>query len=210
MDANLQSIQPVLYETDEDEFSRQPSVKTTTTYKQVKKKRSTVQGKIQDYKLAYFSLWWSRMFREGKKEDEERLSRERVSRMRNFMTAWRYENDCDNVPLPEFGGGEMVENDYASRSPTDDLNTFVSDNISFCDQYSHLVGEMDIVNRGDSNFHTTVGGDRGVLSDSNQVISGGTQTQEIQMQYMDNTRILQVAKQVFSVSMTGVRRGENN
>ena len=70
MDANLQSIQPVLYETDEDEFSRQPSVKTTTTCKQVKKKRSTVQGKIQDYKLAYFSLWWSRMFREGKKEEE--------------------------------------------------------------------------------------------------------------------------------------------
>ena len=104
----------------------------------------------------------------------------------------------------------MVENDYASRMPTDDLTTFVSDNINYCNQYSHLVGEMDIVNGGDSNFHTTVGGDRGVLSDSNQVISGGTQTQEIQMQYMDNTRILQVAKQVFSVSMTGVRRGEND
>ena len=132
-------IQSVQYETDEEEFTRQPrpemktseershvmysltseACKTTTTNKHYSKKMPTVRKKTQDYNIVYFSLWWSRMVREGKKEEEEGLSNERMRRMSSLMLARRSENDCDDVPLSESGREEMAENGCASMISTD-------------------------------------------------------------------------------------------
>ena len=53
----------------------------------------TVPGKRKsrkqsEYKLAYFSLWWSRMLREGLKEEEARKSREDRDQLTRRWTSW--------------------------------------------------------------------------------------------------------------------------
>jgi hypothetical protein len=75
---------------------------------------------------------------EGEKEEEERLSNERMRRMKSLMLAMRIENDCDDFPLSESWGEEMAENDCASMISTD----VGDDNIRYI-RYSTSVRELD-------------------------------------------------------------------
>ena len=156
--------------------------KTTTTNKLYSKKMPTVRKKTQDYKLAYFSLWWSRMVREGKKEEEEGLSNERMRRMSSLMLARRSENDCDDVPLSESGGEEMAENGCASMISTDvQIVPVGDDNIRYSHYYT-AVRELDnSIIRGED-IRTIFGGGGEVLTENVQVINGGTQDQNQQTQ----------------------------
>ena len=87
--------QEVVYETDEEEFmlpGRSRPGSTTTQAASVlaavtKRKRSRT-SKQRGYQLAYFTLWWSRMLREGVKEEEARSSKEDRDQHIGRWTTW--------------------------------------------------------------------------------------------------------------------------
>ena len=67
--------QDVVYETDEEEFmlpgrSRPGSTQTASVVEAVPKRKRSRTLKQRGYQLAYFTLWWSRMLREGVKEED--------------------------------------------------------------------------------------------------------------------------------------------
>ena len=89
--------QDVVYETDEEEFlppgKSSPCKEGFATTAEAASAPKTVPGKRKsrkqsEYKLAYFSLWWSRMLREGLKEEEARKSREDRDQLTRMWTSW--------------------------------------------------------------------------------------------------------------------------
>ena len=87
------------YETDEEEFTRpgnveqnfihqvsaQAQLPATNTPKQGRKARPRA---CQGYNLGYLSLWWKRMEREGKKEEEERKVKDEEAKRRAHVKRW--------------------------------------------------------------------------------------------------------------------------
>jgi hypothetical protein len=147
---------------------------------------------------------------EGKREEEERLSIERMRRMKSLMLDMISKIDCDDVPLSESGGEEMAEDDCASIMSTDVHIVPVGDDNIRYNRYSISVGELDtIIIRGEE-VRTIFGGGEEVLTENVQLIIGGTQDQNQHTQYMDNTRNISLAElaPVFSVGRTEVRRGD--
>ena len=201
-------IDETIYETDEEEFGGDTTTtKTTTTNKHYIKKMPTVRKTKQEYKLAYFSLWWSRMIREGKKEETERLSKERSSV--RLSRRGGNENICDTVPLTESRGEEMAENDCIDGA--DVLIVPVGEDNKLCSHDYTSVGEIDSTNtRGVDMGGTVFGGGGEVLTENVPVINGGTQYKNQYTQYVDNTRNIVLARlaPVFSVGRTEVRRGD--
>ena len=87
--------QEVVYETDEEEFmlpgrSRPGSTTTqaASVIEAVPKRKRSRTSKQRGYQLAYFTLWWSRMLREGVKEEEARSSKEDRDQHIERWTTW--------------------------------------------------------------------------------------------------------------------------
>ena len=79
----LEQEREVMYETDEEEFSR-PRVHVREPMPEKARKpgmrfksRRKLPTQTSSYNLSYFNLWWQRMWREGEKEQLERLRKER-------------------------------------------------------------------------------------------------------------------------------------
>ena len=87
--------QGVVYETDEEEFMQPGRCSPTTTTTPAtsvlvalpKRKRGRT-SKQRGYQLAYFTLWWSRMLREGVKEEEARRNKEERDQHIGRWTTW--------------------------------------------------------------------------------------------------------------------------
>ena len=147
------------------------------------------------------------MVREGKKEETERMSKER--RSLRLSRSGASENICDTVPLTESGGEEMAENDCIDCA--DVLIVPVGEDNKLCSHYYTSVGEIDSTNiRGVDMGGTVFGGGGEVLTENVPVINGGTQSTNQHTQYVDNTRNISLAElaPVFSVGRTEVRRGD--
>ena len=146
------------------------------------------------------------MVREGKKEETERISKEKRS-VRLSRRCVSEKNNCDTVPLTQSGGEEMAEND--SMDCADVLIVPVGEDNKLCSQYYTSVGEIDSNNiRGVDIGGTVFGGGGEVLTVNVPVINGGTQYQNQHTQYVDSTRNIVIAElaPVFSVGITEVRR----
>ena len=97
--SNIVDVPPQAdYSTDEGEFDRAVPISDRTLYtakgpenkKNTARRRTAVpRGRLLDYDLYYFNLWWRRMEVESRKEQKETLRREdearRAKRKRKFL-----------------------------------------------------------------------------------------------------------------------------
>ena len=172
----------VMYETDEEEFTPRPSIlsggsrldttlavpaqhqepsKSRKTSKPTKTVHPRRNNQTQEYSLAFFTLWWSRMVREGAKDALEIKRKEEDSthewKLREMMA---YNINKKDVPVQRMDMTDCSNTNIHEKMingwPLTDQNHFCNqDNVS---NFTIMGGTRLISREGNLNFGTGVEG----------------------------------------------------